>query len=265
MTNESAFASALASARSSGTPMARPVSEWLPSTVQDACRMQSRVVAHLGAIAAWKVSAISARGQIALGVDRPIAAPVPGQWTLDSPATLRLDRFLHPLLECEFAFEIGADLPARDAPYTRVEVEAAIAALRIAIEVCDSRLPSGSPVLAQLVDGFNNGALVLGPRHVDWRGVDYAHHRMTLRHDDGGGTGPRELATGDGRPILDGDPVGAVVLMANLQPQLYGGLRRGQVVTTGTCTGAVRVPGPGDFEADFGSLGSVRLRCELED
>ena len=52
-----------------------------------------------------------------------------------------------------------------------------------------------------------------------------------------------EIATGDGRPILDGDPVAAVVLLANLAALAPRGLCAGDVVTTGSCTGAVAIPG----------------------
>lgn len=255
-------ATALAQARSSARALERPVSEWLPAGLHEACLLQCRVIEQFGDIGAWKVSAIDDRQRRAMGLAQPIGAPVPARWTLESPARVGEAEFIQPLLECEFAFELGADLPSRDEPYTRAEVEAAIAALRIAIEVCDSRLPPASPILAQLADGFNNGALVVGPRHADWRGVDYASHGITLRFD--GGQGPRVIATGNGAPILGGDPVAAVVLMANLKPQVHGGLRRGQVITTGTCTGAVALPGVGEIEADFGMLGSVRLRCERE-
>ena len=60
--------------------------------------------------------------------------------------------------------------------------------------------------------------------------------------------------------ILDGDPVAAVVLLANLAALAPRGLCAGDVVTTGSCTGAIAIPGAGEFEADFGTLGSVRLR-----
>ena len=67
------------------------------------------------------------------------------------------------------------DLPPRaNEPYTRNEVAAAIEAMRLAIEIVDPRWPAGSGTLAELADGFNNGALVAGPRFEDWQGIDLA-------------------------------------------------------------------------------------------
>jgi len=90
--------------------------------------------------------------------------------------------------------------------------------------------------------------------------VDYTEQEIVLRAVVDGQR--VELAQGTGQPILQGDPVGALVLLANAQAPGYGGLRAGQFVTTGSCTGAVPVPGPCAVEADFGALGMVRLRFE---
>jgi 2-keto-4-pentenoate hydratase len=255
-------ADALAHARLSAREMALDPAAWLPADLDAAYALQQAVSAQLGPIAAWKVSALSAAAQRQMGVSRPIAAALPARYVASSPAHFNRSAWRHPLLECEFAFQLLHDLPVRSRPYSRDEVEHAIGALCLAIEVCDSRLPPASPLLAQLADGFNNGALVTTPALADWRSVDYAGQAICLRFTpDGAGEPARELARGNGGPILDGDPVAALVLMANLQPQPYGGLRAGQVVTTGTCTGAVALPGAGRVEADFGALGSVHLRC----
>jgi 2-keto-4-pentenoate hydratase len=131
-----------------------------------------------------------------------------------------------------------------------------VRALRIGVEITDTRLPPASPFLAELSDSFNNGAYVVGPACSEWQHIDFGRHVIVLRADG------RELARGDGRPILDGDPLAAVVMLANAQPPRYGGLRAGHVVTTGTCTGAVAPPGPCRLDADFGALGHVALSFE---
>ena len=52
------------------------------------------------------------------------------------------------------------------------------------------------------------------------------------------------------------------MLLANAQAPGYGGLRAGQIVTTGTCTGAVPLPGACMVDADFGTLGHITLSFE---
>lgn len=236
---------------------------WLPGELAIAYRMQRAIARPLGEVRGWKVAGLTAAQQQAMAVPGPVAGPLLAPWVQHSAGRLSLANFVAPKLECEFAFELVRDLPERGAgakPYTRSEVEAAIGHLRIGIEVCDSRLPADAPTFMQLVDGLNNGAYIVGPASGDWNHVDYAEQEIVLRAVVDGQR--IELARGNGRPILDGDPVGALLLLANAQPPGYGGLRAGQVVTTGSCTGAVAVPGACAVEADFGALGTVRLRFE---
>ena len=114
--------------------------------------------------------------------------------------------------------------------------------MRLAIEIVDPRWPAGSGTLAELADGFNNGALISGPRFEDWQGIDFAEVDIVL---SAAAPGPpaRELALGSPRAILEGDPFATVVMLANAQPEGSPGLRAGDIVTTGSCTGAPHRPG----------------------
>jgi 2-keto-4-pentenoate hydratase len=72
--------------------------------------------------------------------------------------------FIAPKIECEIAFQLRRDLPPRPSAAVHAnEVAAAIESMRLAIEIVDSRWPPGSGALAELADGFNNGALVVRP------------------------------------------------------------------------------------------------------
>ncbi|MDQ2736051.1 MAG: hypothetical protein M3Y55_13920 [Pseudomonadota bacterium] len=239
-----------------------PISRY-PEDLHEAYRLQTAVIEAFGPIGAWKVGAITAEQQRTMGLASPVAGPIPASLFRDSragPASFRFAEFIAPLIECEFAFELGRDLPVRaDAAYTRDEVAAATAALRIAIELVDPRLPRGSGALAELADGFNNGAFIAGPRIEAWQDLDFAKIDIVVTS---GGDGERsEVARGNGRAILGGDPFGAVVLLANAQPPGRG-LRAGDVVTTGSCTGAPALPGPGRYLAEFAGLGVVELRLD---
>ena len=244
---------------------ARAIEEWprdrLPRDLDEAYRLQAVVARDVGAVAGWKVAAVTAAQRASLGVDRPIGAPLLSQWLHDArecPAALRRADFVAPKLECEIAFELGFDLPSRPArPYTRAEVRAAVAALRLAVEIVDSRLPRGLGALAELADFFNNGALVAGPALVGWDAIDFARLEIVLtRAHDGA---PEEVARGSANAILDGDPFGTVVMLANAPPDAARGLRAGDIVTTGSCTGAPPLPGDGAYRAVFAWLGSVEF------
>jgi len=255
---------ALAAARRDGRALDAIPDAWLPADLTEAYRLQQAVAAQLGPTRGWKVSALTAAAQEATGVDRPTAAPLLDPWFAESPATLSVAPWPAWIkLECEYAFELQRDLPPRAAPYTRAEVEAAIRTMRIGLEVCAARVPPRRSPLLELGDALNNGAYVAGPAHADWRTIAYADQPIVLSARDAHGR-TRELARGNAGPILGGDPVGAVLAMANTQQPDPRGLVAGQLVTTGTCTGAVpldpALSEPIDVTADFGPLGQVRVR-----
>jgi 2-keto-4-pentenoate hydratase len=256
---------ALVAARRGARAIAACPPAWQPGDLGEAYRLQGAVIAELGGGAAWKIAAITPEQRRSLGVPQPIAAAIPLARIHDAsagPATLRLADFIAPKIECEIAFEFRRDLPPRPArPYSRHEVAAATGAMRLAIELVDPRWPAGSGTLAELADGFNNGALVAGARFADWQGIAFAEVDIVLTVTAPGGSS-RELALGSARAILDGDPFATVVMLANAQPEHSPGLKAGDIVTTGSCSGAPRVPGPGAYRAEFTGLGAVELRFE---
>ena len=204
----------------------------------------------------WKIAATSKAGQAHIGVDRPLAGRL-----LEVKAYRDGDRIpagsLHMgVAEAEFAFRLGRDLPAGDAPRSVDEVMDAVAALHVAIEIPDSRFDdfaaAGAP---QLVADFACAEFfVLGPAAPDgWRDVDLVSHPVAFRVNGA------EVSTGSGANVL-GDPRIALAWLANDRAERGEPLRAGEVVTTGTCVIPAPV-GPGDeLEADFGPLGTVGAR-----
>ncbi len=252
---------ALAAARRDARMLERWPAARTPSDLDEAYRLQAAVVRELGSVGAWKVAAVTAAQRTALGVDRPIGAAIPARRVHDALSAvprLRVADFVVPKLECEIAFELGADLPSRPgSAYSREEVRRAVAQLRVAVEIVDWRVPRGLGALVELADGFNNGALVVGAAHADWDATDFARLAIVLVRD---GDGRRdEVARGSAAAILDGDPFATVVMLANAPPDRARGLRAGDVVTTGSCTGAPPLPGRGAYRADFAQLGGVEF------
>lgn len=244
-----AIAEALADARRA----ARLLGDCPPgvATVADAYAVQTALARHHGEVQGWKVSALTADQQRLYDTDKPVAGALFAPFVHDAPARLSLRQSITPLLECEIAFVLGANLPPRPTPYRHGEVEAAIAAVVPAMEIADSRVPADAPGVLKLADVMGNGAFIVGqPRH-DWRQIDLGDIAIVLSHD--GGT----TEHGTSARIL-GNPLNAVVALANAQPLPAGGLRAGQIVTTGTCTTPIMTR-IGTYAADYGPLGRVTL------
>jgi 2-keto-4-pentenoate hydratase len=220
-------------------------------SIDAAYAIQSRLIGLAGGdLKGWKVTALTAKDQQKFGADRAVAGAVLGDFVYPSGSQLKLSSFVAPLIECEIAFVLGADLPPRSRPYSRSEVEAAIAAVAPVFEFPDSRVGPNASDLVKLADVMSNGALVIGTPVEDWRRLDLT--RIDARLEFAG----RVVAEGTSARIL-GDPVLALLALANAYP-LPAPLRAGQIVTTGTCTDPIAVR-PGRYIASFSQLGDVEV------
>lgn len=223
-----------------------------PANLDEAYAVQAEIVRLSGGtVRGWKVTALKPADQEAYGGERPVAGPLLSDAVYEAPAELVLSAFLAPVLECEFAFLLGRDLPARTVPYTLDEVADAVAAIVPAFEIADGRVPPEAPGALRLADSMGNGAFVYGAPLRNWRGFDRAGP-VSLMLDG------MFVEDGSGGRIL-GDPLKAVLALANAQP-LSAPLLAGQIVTTGTATTPLRVTEPCLAVADFGPLGVISLR-----
>jgi 2-keto-4-pentenoate hydratase len=243
-----AFAKELARARREGR---RVSPELVPAVanVENAYRIQSELAELTRReVRGWKVTALTASDQAKFFSSRPVAGALLAGHIHPADITLQLSNFVAPLLECEIAFVLGADLPERAKPYSREEVASAIEQVVAAFEIPDSRLAPEASDLLKLADCMSNGALVTSvPADL----ADVSKIAISLRHNDA------VIQHGSSARIL-GDPLLAVVALANAQPLPAGGLKKGQIVTTGTCTDPIELQ-RGDYAAEFGPLGVLRM------
>jgi len=97
------------------------------------------------------------------------------------------------------------------------------------------------------------GALILGAERADWQDLALDEQPMRLLIEG------VQKAKGTGAAVL-GHPLNALIWFVNQQNKRGLGLRAGEVVTTGTCTGLVPVSAGQTAIADFGALGPVSVR-----
>ncbi|MGH6954363.1 MAG: 2-keto-4-pentenoate hydratase [Alphaproteobacteria bacterium] len=229
-----------------------------PKTIDDGYRIQDELVALLGArVAGWKLGSTSKQAQAIVGTTEPFGARLLAPNVLDSPATLSARSLFMRAVESEFAFKLAEDLPPGRAPYGRDDVVARVASLHPAIEVSDSRYTDWSKVGAPslIADNGNDGKFVLGAGITHWRPIDLARHTVALAVNG------RTVSQGTGAAVL-GDPVLALVWLANDRARRGGGLEAGQVITTGSCTGVYLAQAGDHVRADFGGMGVVDLNFE---
>ncbi|MBN9122122.1 MAG: fumarylacetoacetate hydrolase family protein [Planctomycetes bacterium] len=234
----------------------------VPSTLADAYRTQELLVGKFlarlgGAAIGYKAAATNVTAQRQMDVDGPFFGTLLSATTHRSPATLPAANFTLRIVEAEFGFEMGADVPASNVPYTAETVAPFVAFALPAIEVVDHRYHDwrlvGAPSLA--ADNAIHGAWVAGEPVPDWRGLDLSRHPVSVVVNG------EPWRVGSGANVL-GNPLNVVAWLANELPKHGRRLRRGEKVSTGT-TAEVYFASAGDrVTADFGPLGKAEVRFE---
>jgi 2-keto-4-pentenoate hydratase len=232
-----------------------------PATRAEGHGIQAQLPQIAGrAVVGWKIAATSAAGQAHIGVSGPMAGRILASEVADDGATVSLHGNRMRVVEPEFAFRFGADLPPRAQPYTQAQVLAAVSTLHPTFEVPNSRFADFAHAgEAQLqADNACCGRFVVGAAAaVDWRTLDLRTQRVVGRVSDGNGC--RLERSGDGSAVL-GDPRIALTWLVNELSSLGIALHAGEFVSTGTCMVPLEVQ-PGDtVHADYGVLGSVTVR-----
>jgi 2-keto-4-pentenoate hydratase len=216
-----------------------------PADVDEALAIQDATVDALHeTVAGWKVGS-PLNGKTVRGT-------IVQSRVIPSGGTIRAA--LVPLLgvEAEIAFRFDRDLEPRDRPYSYDEIAAAVTAFP-AIEIVDSRFRDykSAPLIERIADCVSNGAFVQGAPQPRWREFDLKKIEARLEID-----GDVLVRRAGGHPA--GDPLLPAVELVNAM-RLHGGVRAGQVVTTGSYTG-LNYAKPGQtISAGFEGFGSAAV------
>jgi 2-keto-4-pentenoate hydratase len=237
----------LVDARNRRVPLRELPQDARPQSSDDAYAIQDLVIGAIGPAGGWKVGAKTPTAE-------PTCAPLPAARIHDEPQRIRAGMFRLNGIEAELAFTLARALPPRDVPYAAADLRDAIATVHPVIEIVDSRYVDleRMDTLSLLADSFSNGALVVG------RGIplprSFAVDAQPVEVDI---DGERALALVDSNPA--GDPMRLLAWLANHAARRCGGLRQGDVVTTGSWTGVRFLPQGGRVVARFPRIGTVAL------
>ncbi|MGF1476441.1 MAG: 2-keto-4-pentenoate hydratase [Geminicoccaceae bacterium] len=217
---------------------------------EEAERIQTAATRATGlARSGWKIGCTSAEAMRLLNTDQPFYGPLFEPYVFEPGSEVPLPAGTKGF-ECELAFRLGRHLPPRDGAYDETEVKAAIASLHPAIELVASRLarlglPNGTMAFA---DFGSNGAFIPGPAIADWDRLDLS--ALTVRALKRG----EEVAQGSSKDVM-GSPLTALTWLANQGL----GLKAGEWVSTGTCTGLVSCAAGDTLVCDIVDQASVEI------
>ncbi|MDQ0380927.1 2-keto-4-pentenoate hydratase [Amycolatopsis thermophila] len=204
-------------------------------------------------IVGGKLGLTSKAKQIAMGVDKPLYGVVTSGMVRASGTRLPLKELIHPRVEPEIAFVLGA--PLEGPGVTVADVLAATRYLCPALDVIDSRYEGFSfKHLDAIADNASSAAFALGDDLVEPQG-DLALTGCVLEVDG------QVVQSAAGAAVM-GHPAAAVAFMANQLVAAGGRLEEGWVVLSGGLTAPVPLQPGSTVTATVSGLGSVTLGAE---
>lgn len=226
-----------------------------PASLDEGYAIQDAMTARAAqAVAGWKIAATSEAGQRHIDVTEPLAGRLFAGFLLPDGARRAAGPMHMRVVEAEFAFRFGRDLPSRASAYGMEEVMAAAADLHLAIELPDARFERFAEIGPSSIaadDAFASW-FILGPRIAAWRDLDLKAQPVRAMRNG------KPAGEGSGANAL-GDPRRALTWLVNERAKRGDGVKSGQVVITGTCVKPVEIV-PGDrVTVEFPGLGEVKV------
>jgi len=193
----------------------------VPADTDAAYAVQAEMIRDAGIeVAGWKLGATAQATLDLLNLEEPMAGPIFANVVFDASTEVPVAAAHGPALETEFTAIIGADLPPRQAPYTRDEIT--VASVHPSFEIIAARDTTGQQVTVH----FNG----------------------------------EEVGGGSFEILLWDDILEALVWTANHPKVAPRGLRAGDAVMTGTVAGLIPFAPGVTATADFGPFGTIETR-----
>jgi 2-oxo-hept-3-ene-1,7-dioate hydratase len=229
--------------------------------MDDAYAIQSALVDHKQAsgrsIIGWKIGLTSKAMQYALNIDIPDSGILFDDMAFENGAHVPAGRFIQPRVEAEIAFVMSDDIAGADV--LGQDIIAATAYVAPSLEILDTRIKRIDPatgktrtVFDTIADNAANAGVVLGAEkhnitdfNLRWVGA--------IVHRDG-----EVEETGLGAGVLN-DPVESMVWLVRRLARYGQGLRKGDIVLSGSFIRPIECPSGSKIDADFGAFGRVSI------
>lgn len=194
-----------------------------------------------------KVGLTNPAVQTQLGVDQPDFGVLLADMDVTGLAEIDTTKLIAPRIEAEIAFVMAEDVEAVD----RASVAAAVGSARAAFEIVDSRVRDWRiSIVDTIADNASSALYVLGDVELPLDAFDPIAIPMSLTADG------EVVSSGSGSACM-GDPVSALVWVAETAARVGRPLRAGEVVLSGALGPMVPFTAGTRYTADLGILGTV--------
>jgi len=231
-----------------------PLTERAELSIEDAYKIQLEIVEikkrRGEKVIGKKIGLTSRRIQQALGVYQPDYGHIMDKLVLREGSPIFLSELIQPKIEVEIAFIFKDDLNGPGV--TAAEVLRCTGGFLPAFEVIDSRIKDWKiKIQDTIADNASIGRVIWGSPLSSVYGVDLRNVGVVVRKNG------EVVETAAGAAVL-GNPAESVAWLANRLSEYGVGLKRGEIVISGSLIGAIGLEEEDVIQADFGDgLGSV--------
>ena len=255
-TQYSALGDQLHQALRSSTPLEPLTSRHPELTIEDAYRIQERLIARRLAdgerVVGKKIGVTSKAVMHMLGVHQPDFGILTDAMLVHQGAAIDMGTLIQPKAEGEIAFVLKRDLMGPGVGVA--EVIAATECVMPCFEIVDSRIRDWKIKIQDTVaDNASCGVFVLGSQAFSPLDVDLHTCGMVLEKNG------EVVVTGAGAAAL-GSPFNAVAWLANTLGSLGMGLKAGEVILSGALGAMVPAQRGDNFHLSIGGLGQCAVR-----
>lgn len=220
--------------------------------IDDAYRVQdlwaAARIAGGARVAGHKIGLTSRAMQIASRMTEPDYGRILDDALYNDGAAISAGHFLKPRLEVELAFVMAEDM---EGPGKRIyDVMRATEVIVPALEIIDYRTEVPRAIVDTIADNAAFGALVVGGRPVRPYDVDVRWVGATLSKN-----GIIE-ESGMSAAVM-GHPAAGIAWLVNKLHAVGAGLKKGQIVLSGSFTRPVDIAAGDVIQADYGPLGGI--------
>ncbi|MEU9062404.1 fumarylacetoacetate hydrolase family protein [Streptomyces sp. NPDC048430] len=248
-------ASALLAAEYERAPIDAPTLRRPDLSMETAYRIQAatveRRIAAGARVVGHKAGVTSTAMQNQMGVDEPDSGVLLDDMLLPSGGALARSVLMQPRVEAEIAFRLGSDLTG---PHVDLdEARAAVEEVFLALEVIDTRFTGWRITVADsIADNASCARVVTGPMVPLDTALDLKAEALVVSING------NAVATGQGCAVL-GNPLCAVVWIAERLHRFGNGLRAGQLVLAGAVHASLPLPARSTVRVRSSHLPPVEL------
>ena len=231
-----------------------------PTTIEESYKIQNELkILYLtlsnNLTIGKKVGCTNKDAQNQLNISEPFYGNLFSRFSDISGCKLKSNNFYRPLLEPEISFRIKEDININKCPFTISDASFLFDFILPSIEIVDLRFGTNVKEIGINNLVINNGAsefYIQGSKYSKLNIIDLSNQIVKLIIND------EIVEKGNTSLVLD-NPLNSAIWLINKLSILGEPMLKGQFISTGTCTKAVKLIKNSFIKADFGPLGCVEF------